>query len=136
MEKLRNNSVLQYILVLCIGLALVLSQANQLHMHIQHDDHSSVVSGHIVNVHSATLLHDINLNDHHDDHHATGIDVNTDNLVKKSNSLNPLVVILFCIALFLFLPRLINLPRLLSYQPLFTSCYYLFHPPLRAPPVK
>ena len=136
MEKLRNNSNLKYILVLCLGIALVLSRANQLHMHIQHEDHSSVASGHVVNIHSATLLHDINLTDHQNNHHVAEFDVNAGNLTKKAGSLNPLVVILFCIALFLCLPRLVKLPRLITYQTLFTPCYYLLHPPLRAPPVK
>ena len=136
MENDHNNSVLRYLLVLCLSLALILSQASRLHMHVQHDDHSSVASGHVVNVHTATLLHDLNLTDHHGDHHVAAIDVSTDNLVKKTNSLNPLVLILLCIGLFLYLPHLISLPRQRRFQTLFTYCYYLFNPPLRAPPVK
>jgi len=136
MEKYRNNQVFRYLLVLCISLALVLSQSNRLHMHLEHDDHSSVASAHIVDVHASTLVHDLNLVDHHDDHHSAAIDVSPDNLVKKTNSLNPLVLILLLIGFFIYLPRLICLSRQKTYQILFISCSYLFHPPLRAPPIK
>ena len=136
MENHHNNPVLQYLLILCLSLALILSQTSRLHMHLQHDDHSSVASGHIVDVHTTTIQHDMDLADHHDDHHTAAIDINTDNLVKKTSSLNPLVLILLFLGLFLYLSRLINLPRLRRNQTLFTSCYYLLHPPLRAPPVK
>lgn len=136
MEKYQNNPISHYLLVLCLSLALILSQTNRLHMHLQHDDHSSVASGHIVDVHTTTIQHDMDLADRHNDHHTAAIDINTDNLVKKTHSLNPLVLILFVIGLFLYLPRLISLPRSRSYQTLFISCYYLLHPPLRAPPVK
>jgi len=103
-------------------------------MHLQHDDHSSNASGHVINVHMSKLLHDINLVDHKDDDHSTAIDINPDNLVKKTNSLNPLVLILLYIGLFLYIPRLICLPRQRLYQILFTPCYYFIQPPLRAPP--
>lgn len=136
MKKHHNNPVLQYLLVLCISFALILSQTNLLHMHLQHDDHSSGVSGHVINVHTSTLLHDVDLAGHHGDHHSAAIDVTPDNLVKKTNSLNPLVLILLFLGLVLYKPLLICLPRQRLYQTLFTSCYYLLHPPLRAPPVK
>jgi len=134
MEKHHNNSILKYLLVLCLGLTLIFSQSNRLHMHLQHDDHSSNASGHVINVHMSKLLHDINLVDHKDDDHSTAIDINPDNLVKKTNSLNPLVLILLYIGLFLYIPRLICLPRQRLYQILFTPCYYFIQPPLRAPP--
>jgi len=137
MEKYHNNPALQYLFILCLGLALILSQTNRLHMHLQHDDHSSVASGHIVGVHTTTTLHDVDLTDHHDgNHHSTAIDISPDNLIKKTNILNPLVLILLFIGLFLYLPRLICLPRQRRYKTQFIPCNYLLHPPLRAPPVK
>ena len=136
MKKHHYNTVLQYLLVLCISSALILSQTNLLHMHLQHDDHSSGASVHVINVHTSTLLHDGDLVDHHGDHHSAAIDVTPDNLVKKTSSLNPLVLILLFLGLILYKPRLICLPWQRSYLTLFTSCYYLLHPPLRAPPVK
>jgi len=136
-NSLLKNSLLKYLLLLCLSLALILSQANRLHMHLQHDDHSSVATGHIVDVHKTTILHDIDLADHQDGgHHSTTIDISPDNLVKKTNLLNPLVLILLFIGLFLYLPRLTCLPRKRLYKELFNPCYYLLHPPLRAPPVK
>jgi len=134
MEKFHDNPVLQYLLVLGISFALILSQTNRLHMHLQHDHHSTVE--HIVNVHTTTTLHDVDLADDHGDHHSTIIDISPDNLVKKTNVLNPLVLILLFIGLFLYLPRLTCLPRQRLYKKLFISCYYFLHPPLRAPPLK
>ena len=136
MERLHNNPVLQYILVLCLSFTLILSQTNLLHMHLQHDDHSSVASGHVIDVHTSTMLHDIDLAGHHGDQHSAAIDVNPDNLMNKTTSLNPLVFILLLIGLFLCSPRLIFLPRSRLYQIQFIPCNYLLHPPLRAPPVK
>lgn len=136
MKKYQNNPVMYYLLVLCLSLALILSQTNRLHMHLQHDDLLSIDSGHIADVHTTTIQHDMDLAEHHNDHHVAAIDINTDNLVKKTHSLNPLLLLLLVIGLFLFRPLLISLRRPRPYQTLFTSCYYLLHPPLRAPPVK
>jgi len=136
MEKYPNNSIFQYLLVLCLSLALVLSQANRLHMHLQHEDHSPVASGHIVDVHTASTLHDFDLADHHENHHPAAIDISPDNLIKKTNLLNPLVLILIFIGLFLYIPRLVCLPRQRRYKTLFIPCSYLLQPPLRAPPLQ
>lgn len=136
MEKSQNSPILYYLLVLCLSLALILSQTNRLHMHLQHDDYASAASAHIVDVHTTTIQHDMDLAGHHNDHHVAAIDINTDNLVKKINSLNPLVMILLVIGFLLYRPRLISLHRPGLYQTLITPCYYLLHPPLRAPPIK
>jgi len=137
MDKTPNNPVFRILLILCLSLALLMAQTNRMHMHLEHDDHSSVASGHIVDVHTTSTLHDFDLTDHHDDdQHSAAIDVSPDNLNQKVNLLNPLVLILLFIGLFLYLPRLICLPRQRRYQTLFIPCNYLLHPPLRAPPVK
>ena len=136
MEKYHNKPVLKYLLVMCISLMLILSQTNRLHMHVEHEDHSSAASAHVINLHTSTLLHEIDLLDHHGDQHSATIDINADHLVKKTNSFNPLLLFLLFIGLFLYIPRLICLPRQSAYQVLFNPCYYLLHPPLRAPPVK
>jgi len=138
MGKYHHNSIFQYLLVLCLSLVLLLAQTNRLHMHLEHDSHSDT-SGHVVDVHSASMLHDFELT-HHDglnnDHHPAAIDVSSDNLITKSNLLNPLVLILLFAGLFLALPRLVCRLRHSSYKILFTLRYYLLHPPLRAPPAK
>ena len=135
MEKYHSHSILKHLLILCLGLALMFSQSNRLHIHPQHGDHLLVASAHVVNVHATTMLHDIDLADHHGGHHSVAIDINTDNVIKKTNLVNPLFLVVLFIGLFLYLPRLISLPRQRFYQTLFAPCYYFLHPPLRGPPV-
>jgi len=142
MGKKPNNAVFQYLLILCLSIALVLSQTNRLHMHFMHDDHSSASSVHIVDVHTVLSQHDF---DHHEDHHSeshhpenhhpAAIDISPDNLIKKTNLLNPLLFILLFIGLFLYIPRLLCLSRQRLYQTRLLPCNYLLHPPLRAPPL-
>lgn len=138
MQKNANNPIFQTLLILCLSLALLLAQTNQLHMHLEHDDHSDT-SGHAVDVHAASILHDFDLNHHDafldDDHHHAAIDLSPDNLIQKTNLLNPLILILLFIGLLLVLPRLAFRVRQRPYIKRFTSRYYLFQPPLRAPPL-
>lgn len=131
-----NNSILKQLLILCLSFALILSQANRLHIHPGHDEHSSAASGHIVDVHTSSILHDFELTGHHTDQHTAAIDVSPDNLINKANSLNPLVLILLFIGLFLYICRQLYQLWQRPYKILFTPCYYLIKPPLRAPPVK
>lgn len=138
MQKNSNNPIFQYLLILCLSLALLLAQTNRLHMHLEHDDHSAT-SGHVVDVHAASILHDLDLTHHDgflgDDHHPVAIDVSPDNLIQKTNLLNPLILILLFIGLLLILPRMVCRLRQRPYIKRFTSRYYLFQPPLRAPPL-
>jgi len=107
-------------------------------MHLEHDDHSDA-SGHVVDVHTASILHDFDLTHHDgflgDDHHPVAIDVSPDNLIQKTNLLNPLILILLFIGLLLILPRMVCRLSQRPYIKRFTSRYYLFQPPLRAPPL-
>jgi len=135
MLKSSNNSVLQYLLILCLSLALLLAQSNRLHMHLEHDDHSSIESGHVVNVHIASLLHDIDLANHQDDHHLMAIDISSANIVKKISLFNPLAIILLLVTLFLLLPCRALISRQRLYKILRTPVDYLLYPPLRAPPI-
>ena len=143
MQKNANNPIFQYLLILCLSLALLLAQTNRLHMHLEHDDHSDTsghaVDGHVVDVHAASILHDFDLTHHEGfldgDHHPVAIDVSPDNLIQKTNLLNPLVLILLFIGFLLILPRLVCRIRQRPYIKRFTSRYYLFQPPLRAPPL-
>lgn len=135
MDKYPDNSIFQYLLVMCFSLALILSQTSRLHMHFQHDDHSSVTSAHIVDVHTISTLHNFDLIDQHEDHHSAAIDINSDNLIKKTNLLNPLLLIILFIGIFLYIPRFACLSRHKLYKTLFISCSYLLQPPPRAPPL-
>ena len=134
MEKYHNNSPLQYLLVLCLSILLMQPHTNKLHMHLEHDDHSSVATGHVVDVHVAPILHDFVLTGHHGDHHATVIDISPDNLISKVKSLNPLLFILLIIGFFLYIPRIFCFLRKSLYQTLFIPSLYLILPPQRAPP--
>ncbi len=134
-----NNSVFKYLLVFCLSIALLLAQTGKLHMHLEHDDHSGS-SAHVVGVHPESTLHDFDLTNHHDghpaDHSADAVDVSPDKLLKNITYLNPFVVILLFMGLFLRIPRRTCVTRQKLYRILYPPCHYLFQPPLRAPPVK
>ena len=139
MGKTYNNPIFQYMFILYLCIALLMAQASGLHMHVQHDDHSSSASGHIVDIHTASTHHD-DIDTHHhraqDDHHPAAIDISQDYLVKKTSLLDSLVLIVLFIGLFLFIPRLRRISSQWRYKPPnVIPCYYLLQPPLRAPPV-
>jgi len=132
MGKTYNNSIFQYMFILYLCIVLLMAQASGLHMHVQHDDHSSSASEHIVDIHTASTHH----HGAQDDHHPAAIDISQDYLVKKTSLLDPLVLIIFFIGLFLFIPRLRHISSQWRYKPPNVNpCYYLLQPPLRAPPV-
>jgi len=139
MRKNHHNLMFKYFLVLCFSVALLLAQTGKLHMHLEHDDHSES-SAHVVSVHPESSLHDFDLTYHHgehpDDHSADAVDVSPDIALKNANLLNPLAVILLFVGVLLFIPRPMSVIRRRFDRTRFPSCYYLFHPPLRAPPVK
>jgi hypothetical protein len=143
MGKTYNNLIFQYMFILYLCIALLIAQASGLHIHVQHDDHSSSASGHIVDIHTASTHHiDIDTHHHHhhdgaqDGHHHVAIDISQDYLVKKTSLSDPLALIIIFIGLFLFIPRLRRISSQWRYQPpTVNPCYYLLQPPLRAPPV-
>lgn len=139
MEKIHKNMMFKYLLVLCLSVTLLLSQAEDLHVHLEHDDHSVASdSAHNVSAHPQSTAHDFDLTNHHDeyqsDHSAVAIDVSTDKLAKKINSFDPLVIVVLFAIFFLASPLLRSVGRQRSGRTSFTSCYYLLQPPLRAPP--
>ena len=141
MAKTHNKPIFQYMFILYLCIALLMVQANGLHLHVQHDDHASATSGHIVDIHIASTLHDIDKYTHHydgaqNDHHPAAIDISQDYLVKKTIMLDPLALMIFFIGFFLLIPRLRRICRQWRYKPpAVNPCYYLLHPPLREPPV-
>lgn len=139
MGKATNNPIFQYVFILSLCIALLMAQTSGLHMHVQHDDHSSATPGHSVDIHIASTLHDINTHNHEtlDDHHPVAIDISQDYLVKKTNLFNNLVLFIFFIGIFLCVPRHRCVFSRWRYKPPTVSTYYNFlKPPLRAPPVK
>ncbi len=140
MGKAYNNPIFQYLFVIYLCIALLMAQASGLHMHVQHDDHShsSATSGHIVDIHIASTLHDIDTHHHEvpDGSHPAAIDISQDYLVKKTSLLNPLAMFVFFIGIFLCVPRLRCVFSRWRYNPPAVNPYYNFlKPPLRAPPV-
>ena len=140
MGKTYNNPIFEYMFILYLCITLLIAQASGLHIHVQHDDHSSSASGHIVDIHTASTHHDDIVTHHHegaqDDHHPAAIDISQDYLVKKTSLLDPLALIIFFIGLFLLTPQLRRIGSQWRYKPpTINPCYYLLQPPLRAPPV-
>ena len=139
MRKRPDNLISQYVLILCLGVALLFGQMSRLHMHVQHDgDHATAVAGHIVEIHNVLSLHEIDTThagEQHDQHQVTS-DISQNYLVKKASQMTHLALIGLFIGLFLYMPRLFRLNSLWRYvSPILNFRYYLLYPPLRAPPL-
>ena len=138
MKTHTNNSVSQYALIVCMGIALLFGQAFKLHMHIQHDE-VTASAGHIVDVHAASSLYNTGYDAHHQDdiqdHHSSAdIDVSPDSFVKKISLFKLFVLFFFVTGFILYAPQLLRIHRQYHLKTKPASLYYLFHPPLRAPP--
>jgi len=133
MHKNTNNPTFQTLLILCLSLALLLAQTSRMHIHLEHDEHAEPTA------HAALILHDYDSLHHdgfqHHNHHPVAIDVSPDNLIQKVNLLNSLILIFLFSGFLLVLPRLAYRLRQRLYLKRFSSRYYLFQPPLRAPPL-
>lgn len=133
-----TKHLVSYVLIACLGTALLLGQVFKLHMHIQHDE-NSVSAGHIADVHAAFSTHDTQHNTHHQDdvqnHHLADIKISPDGVVKKAGLFNLFVPLFLITSIFLCVPwlRCIHRQHIHKIKPIFL--YYLFHPPLRAPPM-
>ena len=134
-----KNTISQYAFIICLSVTLLFGQTFKLHMHPQHEDtHKSVSTEHIVNVHVASLSHDLQLESHHQkdtqNHHAAEINVNPDSVVKKINSINPIILLFLIFSIVLSVPRLWFFHRWSPFKTKLKFLYYLLHPPSRAPP--
>lgn len=134
MGKICNNSMFTHLLVLCLSSALLLTQTVNFHMHLEHEHVE--LSSHVHGVHPESTLHDVDLTNRHDGHSAAAVDVSPEKLPKSANFINPLVIIFLFIGMSLFVSRRACVCRLRFDKTFFPRCYYLFQPPLRAPPVK
>jgi len=135
MFKYSTNSKLKYLLILCLSLTLLIAQASGLHVHLQHDDHSSAVTNYIPDVHTASILHDSDLATHYSVDHSATIDISSENVVKKANLLPPLVLVLLFIGFLISIPHFVKIHWQRLYKIQLIPCYYLLHPALRAPPL-
>ena len=143
MKLQSNSSAYRYALIVCLSIALLLSQTFKAHVHLHHDNFSGSAHQHTVDLHVDINHSDHNeTNDilHHEDalnhqNHAE-IDVSSESLVKKIKQTDLSVLLFLIIAFVLFTPRIQRDCKryLCKAKPI--SLYYLFQPPLRAPPVK
>ena len=139
MVNFNNNPIAKYMLILYVCFALLIAQGGGLHMHVQHDGHSSPVEEHVVDIHAASILHHVEGGDYHlavttDNHHLT-FEVSQNTLIKKVNSFDLMAMLVFIIGLFLLLPRFLNTLSRWYYQPTAAhSSSYFLSPQLRAPP--
>ena len=129
----------RFVMIMSLSIVLILGQAFKLHMHIQHDETSEASSGHIVVVHTAIMLHDLAystpLDTTQDHQHLAEIDISPDSVVTKAELLHPFLLLFLFASLFLCLPRAFYFCRWPSLNTKPAALYYLFCPPLRAPPV-
>ena len=138
MKTCPNKSLLQYALIVFLGIALLFGQIFTQHMHVQHDE-APANTGHIVDMHAASSLHSPVDNTHHQDefqydHHVASIDVSPDSFVKKTDSLNLLLLLVIVAVIVLAEPRLLCTSRCYDAKARQISFYYFLNPPLRAPP--
>lgn len=145
MKKLSNNTFLQYAFVACLGIALTLGQAFKLHIHVLPQDNQPIsgTTEHFGNIHIASTLHDIAMNDTgtqlksqtHD--HAAEIDISSNGFFKKAELLVLAAIVFLITTLLLFKQyacRIIK--RDTNPDRLSTTLLYLLNPPLRAPPAR
>lgn len=135
-----NNSASQYSFILLLSVSFLFAQMFKAHIHSQHDSLPlETTTGHVVYAHVATSLHDTEYNTHQQDdfqdhyYHAE-VDVSADSFLKKVELFNIFVLLFFIIGFVLYAPRLrcVSKRYILKIKPI--SLYYLFQPPLRAPP--
>jgi len=135
--KQTNNNAHKYLLVLWLSISLILTQYYGVHLHVEHDHHTSTKSTHVVEVQTVPTFHLLDDSTHNSfvAHHHT-IDLSLDTLVKTKAAGDLLFVAVLVIFSWAFvLPVLQIFIRRCSYQLSCISQYNLIHPPLRAPPV-
>jgi len=140
MQNWRKNILGYKGIYILLIFTLLIAQTFKLHLHIGHDDTVSTNSNiHTIDIHAVSYLHEISHDaDHHDDiqqHHNADIDVGsaTNNLVKKTQVLDPFVFLILTLVITLLAPQLRQARRWYEEKPPRTFSYY--SPPQRAPPI-
>ncbi len=135
MKKSANNLIFKYAWVACLAVVLIFSQSFTLHLHVEYDDVPSVTTADSeLGVHAAFFSHNLEHHEHFQEHKLPDVKVTSDNTVKKVKSFSSYILFFLFVSFFLgVLPF-----RYVSWKHVRTklAClYYLFNPPLRAPPI-
>lgn len=140
MTNWRNNVLGNKAIYVLLIFALLIAQTFKLHLHIEHENTSLTdTESHIIDVHAISHLHEMNHDStHHDDiqnHHNSEIDVNstTNNLVKKTQLLNPFVFFVLTLLIILCVPQLRQARH--WYEEKKHRAFSYCSPSQRAPPV-
>ncbi len=135
MKKSANNLTFQYVWVACLTIVLLFSQSFALHLHVVYDNASTAISVEKeLGVHAAFFSHDQEHHEHVQEHKLPDVKASPDNTVKKVKSFSSYVLFFLFVSFFLGIPKLLFFSRKYSRKKL-SSLYYLFNPPLRAPPI-
>jgi len=135
MSKNANNLFFRYAWVACLAIVLIFSQSFTLHLHVEYDDAAAVASADAeLGVHAAFFSHNLKDHKHFQEHKLPDVKVSSDNTAKKVKSFSPYVLFFLFISFFLgVLPfRYVSRKHV---RTKLASLYYLFNPPLRAPPI-
>ena len=140
MKNWRKNILGNKVIYVLLIFALLAAQTIKLHMHIDHENASLVgAETYTVDVHALPYLHETNHDSiHHNDdtqphHNSIDIDSTANNLVKKSQILNPFVFFVLTLLIILCVPQLRQTRRWCEEKKhrAFSYC----SPPQRAPPI-
>ena len=135
MGNAKINLTVRYLFAAYLCIAMPMAQAVGLHMHVQHDAHSSVAPehSHNVDIHTSSIAHDDMVSD---DHHLVTIDISQESLVKKMSQLDSLALVVILFGFILFPPLLSRVTGQWRYRPPdIKTCHHLLCHHLRAPPV-
>ena len=139
MRKLSHHWFAMYALIVYMGIAPLIAQTIELHMHLLHDQSSPfAMADHTIGVHMAFLHPDTFHNNHHQDgianHHSTETGINAKGIMDKTDLLSPVFLLFFVISILLYVPRIYRIRKKPDLHAIRPPGYYLLHPPLRAPP--
>jgi len=132
MAIIKGKRIFKDCLALCLCISLIVAQTFKLHVHLDHDEHADAWA------HPAMIMHDTIQPVHPDaapsEHAASAVELGSDKLTKKAGHIIAFVAILLLLTLsWRGLPKNYLCGRAHGRSRL-PRCYYLFQPPLRAPP--
>ena len=139
MENWRKNILGNKAIYILLIFALLIAQTIKLHMHIDHENTSLTdTETHTVDVHALSYLQETTHDSHHHDdmqqhHDSIDIDSTANNLVKKTQILNPFVFFVLTIFIILCMPQLRQIRR--WYEEKKPRAFSYCFPPQRAPPI-
>ncbi len=130
------DNTFSYLLIALLGFTLMLGQMSKLHMHVSGEHTSAVYGGHSIAMHPAYSQQDTiyDAQYQNDNDRPAEIEVVSGSLVKDTESFNPfiLMITLICLSIYILFLSLFRKKWLSRIER--PPVYYLFNPPLRAPP--